>query len=100
MVAAAPRAAAIAPNLRMKSIMATPFFHPPSRGAATKGAFALATCLGSGEISMVVDIFGLETENLIDINYSNNNIRDCMNWEYNLSCCENGFVVEAYIESI
>ena len=57
MVAAAPRAAAMAPNLRMKSIMATPFFHPPGLSGATTTAFPLATLLDSG-ISMVVDMFG------------------------------------------
>ena len=56
-MAAAPRAAAMAPNLRMKSIMATPFFHPPGLAGATTTAFPLATLLDSG-MSMVVDIFG------------------------------------------
>jgi len=63
MVAAAPRADAIAPNLRIKSSMATPFFHPPSGLGGAPGTFLipfaiLLILLDSAGTSMVVDIFG------------------------------------------
>jgi hypothetical protein len=68
-VAAAPRAAATAPNLKIKSIMAMPFFHPPGlAGPPSKIVFPLML-LDSGT-SMVVDIFGFKNErSLKDIYY-------------------------------